>query len=87
MGIDGEDGEAFFARYNSELERLACGARIAATATRRPAYMTVVDLDGKTIGDLPMSIDPEALDAVLSLIEQSFEEGVQTGRDLERASS
>ena len=80
MSLDGEDGEDFFGRYNAELEALGCGVRISASSARMSGLMAIVDLDGKTIADLPRSIEPAALSAVMLLVERSFEEGVRTGR-------
>jgi hypothetical protein len=85
MSIVGEDSDRFFDRYNEDLERLDSGVRVAPAISGMTDAMTIVDLDGKTIGDLPRSIDPAALAAVMLLVEKSFEEGVQTGRALERA--
>jgi hypothetical protein len=75
----------FFDRYNVDLERLDSGVRVAPTTSGVTEAMTIVDLDGKTIGDLPRSIEPRALAAVMLLVEKSFEDGVQTGRAIERA--
>jgi len=83
MGIMGEGGEAFFDRYNAELEQLGCGTRVCGSACGKRDMMSVVDLDGKPIADLPRSIDPPALSVVMLLVEKSFEEGVRIGRSLE----
>ena len=87
MGKVGEGAEDFFGRYNAELETLGSGVRIAASSVCVKTMMAIVDLDGKTIADLPRSIDPPALAAVMLLVERSFAEGVETGRELERSSN
>ena len=86
MNIGGGSVGEFFDRYNEKLDALGCGVRVAASATGDVGLMTIVDIDGKTIADLPTSIEPPALDAVMTLVEKSFEEGVQTGRALEQSS-
>lgn len=85
MTTDSESQVEFFGFYNERLAALHCGVRASPATSGVSSAMTIVDLDGKTIGDLPRSIDPAALSAVMLLVERSFEEGVQIGRALERA--
>lgn len=83
MALSFSDG--FFDRYNADLERLDCGARVTASPSCSADRFLLVDLDGKPIGELPSNIPSDAIAAVMTLVERSFEDGVLTGRAMERA--
>lgn len=52
----------FLDRFNEDLLRLACGARVAAIAGSLDE-MEIVDLDGASIGRIPTRVDPDVFAA------------------------